>query len=96
MSSNLRLGVSTVRRDPGQTFMPNEVNAPSKSRSSSTTGADSLEHGWGPLDTFSSNKNDRRGAAGLSKIAQIDEIRIASGRAWTKGRLAKSDLKKGR
>ena len=39
------------------------------------------------LDRFSSNKNDRRGALGLSKIAQIDEIRIASGRGWTKGRL---------
>jgi hypothetical protein len=38
-------------------------------------------------DKFSSNKNDRRGGLGLSKIAQIDEISFASGRGWTKGRL---------
>jgi hypothetical protein len=61
----------------------NVVDSPSISRKA-ITGADSHKDGWGPGDTFSSNQNDRRRAAGLSKIAQIDEIRIASGRGWTK------------
>jgi hypothetical protein len=43
------------------------------------------------LDTFSSNQNDRRGAESLSKIAQIGENRMASGRGWTKGRLTRLD-----
>ena len=56
-------------------------------RQQAVTGAEAMTKAGAPLDTLSSNKDDRRGAAGLSKIAQMDEVRIASGRGWAKGRL---------
>jgi hypothetical protein len=87
MSSNLRLGSIDARRDPGQTYQAESSRLAPDFLEFSDNRTGSHEHGWGSLDTFTSSQNDRHGATGLSKIAQIDEIRTASGPGWTRGRL---------
>ena len=90
MSSNLRLGGIDARRDPGQTYQAESSRLAPDFLEFSDNRTGSHEHGWGSLDTFTSSQNDRHGATGLSKIAQIDEIRTASGPGWTRSRFNKS------